>query len=387
MPVYSISRTSQYTTVTALETKANQDGYSWDGFDLKGYASTFTVNYLTVCPTANKTWNYATPASPTDAHVWYPYSITLTVSGGEPTSGAGDRVGLAYLKLYNSSGTYLMGSYTTNSLANGGQIWNGASVQATSFTMSNSRNTITLLANTGFVAGFAAPSTGTAFYNIFARTTGQTGQNVYVDTFTSTSDAGTGPMSLGSVSNATNSLMGFITYNAAPRQPINLIITKTNTGISITCESDEAQSFISGVTASAVVNVRFFYSETLAGTYNYLGADTTITRTFISGTTYQYVATFEGGTTLTQGKKYYFKVATMNDVCTQYEIDVPGSLAASQQSTAVRSIYGSANVVRVRNPGNSDWTTIDVKVRNTIGGWNTAEVARRNAANTEWLYN
>jgi len=64
MPNYSISRTSQYTTVTALETKANQDGYTWDGFDLKGYASNFTVNYLTVCPTVNRTWNYATPATP-----------------------------------------------------------------------------------------------------------------------------------------------------------------------------------------------------------------------------------------------------------------------------------------------------------------------------------
>jgi len=387
MPVYSVSRTSQYTTVTALETKANQDGYSWDGFDLKGYASNFTVNYLTVCPTVNRTWNYATPATPTAAYVWYPYSVTLTVSGGEPTSGAGDRVGLAYLKLYNSGGTYLMGSYTTNSLANGGQIWNGASVQATSFAFTNSRNTLTLTANTGYVAGFAAPSTATAFYNIFARTTGQTGQNVYVDTFTSTVDAGTGPMSLGSVSHATNSLMGFITYNASPRQPTDLVITNTNTGISITCQSDEAQSFISGVTASAVVNVIFFYSETLAGTYNYLGADTTITRTLISGTTYQYVATFEGGTTLTQGKKYYFKVATMNDVCVAYQSENAGSIPASEQSTAVRAIYGSANVVRVRNPGNSGWTTIDVKVRNNTGGWTTAEVAVRNAANDTWLYN
>ena len=35
MPVYSISRTSQYTTVTALETKTNQDGFSWNGFDAK----------------------------------------------------------------------------------------------------------------------------------------------------------------------------------------------------------------------------------------------------------------------------------------------------------------------------------------------------------------
>jgi hypothetical protein len=182
--------------------------------------------------------------------------------------------------------------------------------------------------------------------------------------------------------------MGFITYNASPPQPTNLVITNTNTGISITCQSNEAQSFISGVTASEVVYVRFFYSETLAGTYNYLGADTTITRTLISGTTYQYVATFEGGTTLTQGKKYYFKVATMNDVCIAYQSENAGSIPASEQSTAVFAQYGSANVVRVRNPGNSGWTTIDVKVRNNANNaWTTAEVAVRNAANDTWLYN
>ena len=49
MPVYSISRTTQYTTVTALETKTNQDGFSWNGFDAEGYASNFVVNLLTDC--------------------------------------------------------------------------------------------------------------------------------------------------------------------------------------------------------------------------------------------------------------------------------------------------------------------------------------------------
>jgi hypothetical protein len=394
MPVYSISRTSQYTTVSVLETKGNQDGYSWNGFDLTGYGATFSVTYTTVCPTVNRVWDYADPANPDPHYVWYPYSITLTVSGGNPydystSTAQGYRPGFAYLKLYSSTGTYLMGSSPTNTLTNASTatifLTTGPSVQANTFTISNSRITLSLTANTTYVAGFSSPSTGTAFWNVFARTTGQAGQNIYYD---STSVTATGPMSLATVSHSTQSLMGFITYNAAPRQPTSLVITNTNTGISITCQSDEAQSFISGVTLSAVNKVKFFYSETLTGTYNNLGNNTsTITRTLISGTTYQYVATFEGGTTLTQGKKYYFKVATMNDVCTRYEIDVAGSIPASEQSTAVRAIYGSANVVRVRNPGNSDWTTIDVKVRNTIGGWNTAGVARRNAANTEWLYN
>jgi len=43
MPVYSISRTTQYTTVAALETKTNQDGFSWNGLDAQGYASNVVV--------------------------------------------------------------------------------------------------------------------------------------------------------------------------------------------------------------------------------------------------------------------------------------------------------------------------------------------------------
>ena len=218
------------------------------------------------------------------------------------------------------------------------------------------------------------------FNSIFARAT-QTGQNVY----TSSGELATTSVSL-TLRNAGSSIMGYLTYNASPPQPTNLVITNTNTGISIICQSNEAQSFISGVTASEVVYVRFFYSETLGGTYNYVGADTSITRTLISGTTYQYTATFEGGTTLTQGKRYYFKVATMNDVCIQYQAENAGSIPASEQSTAVLAQYGSANVVRVRNSANNGWTTIDVKVRNATGGWNTADVAVRNSAN-EWLYN
>jgi len=116
-----------------------------------------------------------------------------------------------------------------------------------------------------------------------------------------------------------------------------------------------------------VVYVRFFYSTTVGGTYNYLGADTSIVRTLISGTTYQYTAVFEGGVTLEQGRKYYFKVATMNDVCIQYQSENAGSIPASEQSAAVLAKYGSANLVNVRNATNTAWNTITVKVRNTTG--------------------
>lgn len=391
MPVYSVSRTNQYTTVTALETKANQDGFSWNGFDLDGYHTFFVVSRTTVCPVANQTWDYSNAAAPTSAYVWYPYSITLTVSGGNP-NGLGQRPGIAYLKLYNSAGTYLMGSYTTNGLATSGAtaifVSSGPSVQATTFTIINSRNTLTLTsASTTFGVGFAAPSTSTAFWNIFARTTAQTGQNVYTSAFTSTANAGTGNIVSATITHSTQSMMGFITYNACPPQPTSLVITNTATGISITCQSNEAQSLVSA-TVGEVVYVRFFYSTTVGGTYNYLGADTSITRTLISGTTYQYTATFSGGVTLTQGKRYYFKVATMNDLCIQYQAENVGSIPASEQSTAVLAQYGRANIVSVRNAGNTAWTRIDVKVRNAANtAWTNADVAVRDAANTGWTYN
>jgi hypothetical protein len=387
MPNYSISRNNQYTTVTSLETKANQDEFSWNGFDLDGYCSNFIVNYTTVCPTANRLWNYSNAASPVSSFVWYPYSITLTVSGGEPYSGAGDRVGIAYLKLYDTLGSYLMGSYTTNSLANGGQIWNGAAVQATTFTFSNSRNTITINANTTYYAGFAAPTTSTAFWNIFARKKGQAGQDVYTHFFSSTANAGTGNLPSLTRTHISQSLMGFITYNACPPKPTNLVITTTNTGISITCQSNESQSIATG-SVGAVVYVRFFYLDSLTGIYNYLGTDTSITRTLISGTTYQYQATFEGGTTLTQGRKYFFKVATMNDVCIKYQSEQVGSLPASEQSTAVEAQYGSSNILNIRNSANSSWVKTDFKVRNLLNNnWSNTSVAIRDATNSFWVYN
>jgi hypothetical protein len=179
--------------------------------------------------------------------------------------------------------------------------------------------------------------------------------------------------------------MGFITYNASPPQPTNLVITTTNTGISVTCRSNESQSIATG-SIGAVSRIRFFYSVTLLGTYNYLGIDTSITRTLISGTTYQYTATFEGGTTLTQGRKYFFKVATMNDVCIAYQTENTGSIPASQQSTAVEAQYGNGNILNIRNSSNS-WIKTDFKVRNLSNNWSNASVAIRDATNSFWVYN
>ena len=381
MPVYSISRTSQYTTVTALETKTNQDGFSWNGFDLDGYHTYFVVTRSTVCPVANETWNYSVPSTPTSAAVWYPYSITLTVSGGNPNAN-GQRPGIAYLKLYNSAGTYLMGSYTTSGLDTAGPtaifVTTGPSVQATTFTIINSRNTITLTStSTTFGAGFAAPTTATAFWNIFARTTGQTGQNVYTSAFTSTANAGTGNITGETINNATQSMMGFITYNAGPVQPTNFTITTTTNGISITCQGNENQSISTG-SIGAVSEIVFFYSETLGGTYNVLETDTSIVRTLISGTTYQYTAT--SSDLLPLGKIYYFKVATKNDVSIRYQVDVPGSVAASQQSVAVQALYG--NLIHTRSVTNV-WNSTSVKIRGG-GIWNNATIKKRTSTNT-WL--
>ena len=286
-----------------------------------------------------------------------------------------------------------MGSYTNNTLATAGSqtifITTGPAIQATTHTIINSRNTLTLSADTTYYAGFAAPTTSTAFWNIFSRTTGQTGQNVYIHGFSSTANAGTGGFSSSTRTHLSQSLMGFITYNACPPQPTNLVITTTNTGISVTCRSNEAQSIATG-SIGAVSRVRFFYKDLdpLLSTYNYLGIDTSITRTLISGTTYEYTATFEGGTTLTQGRKYFFKVATMNDVCIAYQSENAGYIPASEQSTAVEAQYGNANILNIRNSANSSWVKTDFKVRNLLNNnWSNASVAIRDATNSFWVYN
>ena len=386
MPVYSISRTSQYTTVAALETKGNQDGVSFNGFDAQGYASNFVVNLLTVCPTANQTWNYfnatlPVPLPPTSASVWYPYSITLTVSGGNPL-GNGARPGIAYLNLYDSGGGYLMGSYTSNSLAYAGTtsitLTTGPPVQATTFNITNSRNTLTVTTtSTTYLAGFVAPTTSTAFWNIFARTTNQTSQNVYYDTSVTYNSA----FSLATVNNATQSLMGFINYNAAPVQPTSLVITTTTTGIQITCQCNEVQSLSSGTTVGAVSQILFLYSEDNV-TYKVLTTDTSITRTLVSGTTYQYLASASGTytNTITLGRKYYFKVAAINDLCIQYQAEAANRVAAGEATTSSYAQYGRQQFIKIRNETNTAWVyPVDVNLVPTL-------TRIRNLADTQWIY-
>ena len=382
MPVYSISRTTQYTTVAALETKGNQDGITFNGFDAQGYASNFVVTLLTVCPTANRTWNYFNATSPTAESVWYPYSITLTVSGGNPL-GNGARPGIAYLNLYDSGGGYLMGSYTSNSLAYAGTtsitVTTGPPVQATTFNITNSRNTLTVTTtSTTYLAGFVSPTTSTSFWNIFARTTGQTSQNVYYDasvTYNST-------FSTATVNNTTQSMMGFINYNAAPVQPTSLVITTTTTGIQITCQCNEVQSLSSGTTVGAVSQILFLYSEDNV-TYKVLTTDTSITRTLVSGTTYQYLASASGTytNTITLGRKYYFKVAAINDLCIQYQAEAPTTrVAAGEDSAASFAQYGRQQFIKIRNQTNTAWVyPVDVNLVPTL-------TRIRNLADTQWIY-
>jgi hypothetical protein len=316
MPVYSISRSNQYTTIAGLQSKSAQDGITWNGFDAQGYASNFVVNLTTVCPTANRTWNYfADATNPSAASVWYPYSISLAVSGGNP-NGNGARPGIAYLNLYSSTGNYLMGSFAVNDLEYAGATsittTGGPSVAATTFTFTNSRITLTVNANTTYLAGFVSPTTQTAFWNIFARTVNQSGQNVYYATGLTYND----PFTIITPPNkSVESMMGFINYNAAPVKPTNLVITTTVTGIQITCRCNETHSLSSAdPLVGNVSRILFLFSED-DETYKVLTTDTSITRTLVSGTTYQYAANASGtySNIITIGKKYYFKVAAIND--------------------------------------------------------------------------
>jgi len=84
MPVYSVSRTSQYTTVAALETKTNQDGFSWDANPLNGNHSFFVVTRTTVCLDANRTWDYAVAASPSPVAPVAPGSPCAPFGPGGP---------------------------------------------------------------------------------------------------------------------------------------------------------------------------------------------------------------------------------------------------------------------------------------------------------------
>ena len=303
MPVYSLSRTTQYTTVAQIETLANQEGYTYDGVDGNSYHTSVSVNFTTVCPTTNRTWDYFTPSAPSAAHVWYPYNLTMACSGGNP-GGLGSRPGYAYFKMYTSTGTFIMSSSVGvpasplvaassipiyNALAAGGNI-PATSVQATTFPFTNSRNTLTQAANTTYLFGFTNVYTSTSFFTIFARKTSpaQTGQLIYINN----AELASSSVTTGSTVNSgiAQSMLGFIGYNAAPVQPTSLTITTTSTGISITCEGNELNSLSSGTTVGAVTQLLLFYSLTSGGTYNVATTITTITRTLVSGTTYRYTA-------------------------------------------------------------------------------------------------
>lgn len=400
MPVYSISRTTQYTTVAQIETLANQNSYTYDGVDGNSYHTSVLVSYLTVCPTANRTWNYFTPSAPTANYVWYPYNLTMACSGGNPAS-LGQRNGYAYFKLYTSTGTFLMASapgvaaaplvaastiapYVA--LAVGGAV-PATAVQATAFPFTNSRNTITQTADTTYLIGFTNVYTSTSFWTIFARKTSpaQSNQTIYVNS----AELATSSVSTANVSQSSQSMLGFVGYNAAPVQPTSLTITTTSTGISITCQGDEVNSLSSGTTVGAVTRLLLFYSLTSSGTYNVVTTITTITRTLISGTTYRYTAqatgTYSGALTL--GESYFFKVASINDVCIAYQAEAASRVAAGQQSSAVQQVYGSADIVKVRNSTNTAWANASISIRTLIGGtlqWSGATVKKRSSTNT-WL--
>lgn len=402
MPVYSLTRTTQYTTVGDIETLANQEGYTYDGVDGNSYHTSVIVNYLTVCPTANRTWNYFTPSAPSAAHVWYPYNLTMACSGGNP-GGLGARSGYAYFKMYTSTGTFIMSSSVGvpasplvtassipafNALSAGGNIPNTA-VQATAFPFTNSRNTRTLTANTPYLFGFTNVYTSTSFFTIFARKTSpaQTGQLIYVNN----AELATSSVTTGSTVNAgiAQSMLGFIGYNAAPVQPINLTITTTSTGISITCQGDELNSLSSGTTVGAVSRLLLFYSLTSGGTYNVATTITTITRTLVSGTTYRYTAQATGIGALTLGESYFFKVASINDVCIQYDTEAANRISGGQQSIAVQQTYGNANFIKVRNSTNTAWENASISVRTLIDStltWSGATIKKRSSTNT-WLNN
>jgi hypothetical protein len=209
---------------------------------------------------------------------------------------------------------------------------------------------------------------------------------VYYDT----SSAYNGGMSLATISHATNSLMGFITYNAAPIKPTNFVVTTTVDGIEITCEGNEVQSTSSGTNGN-ITQVMFFYSTTEFGTYEVLGTDTTIIRTLVSGTTYSYTAQMNNtisSVLLEIGRSYYFKVATINDLCIQYQAELAGRVIAGQQSDTVLAQYGKLQFIKVRNVTNTAWQAGTINYRNISNTAWTAGVAKeRDLTNDHWLGN
>jgi hypothetical protein len=369
MPIYSLTRTTQYTTVSQLQNLANQKTCNFDGYPQHAYASSFTATLSIICPTANRLWDYSNQVTPVSHYVWYPYSMTMAACGGGvyyPNTGGTVtyRPGYAYFKLYNSGGTFLMGSSSTTLtvhnpnnviIINGPNWYLDNPVLATTLLFDNSRNTLTITGNTTYVAGLANTTT-TNDWTIIAETTSQANQNVYTDTgVTKSGNMVLNPLKSGDCQ------LGFITYNNAPVIPSNVIFTSISNGISVTYQGNEANSISTG-SVGAVVSIRFFYSTSANGNYTYFGTDTSISRTLISGTTYQYSGSFSGGSILQQGVYYYFKVASVNDICIQYQIENPTSIPSGEIS-AVQSLpiqYGNANFVNVYN--GTSWNAAPIYV-------------------------
>jgi len=397
MPVYSISRATQYDSIAEIQSKANQQSFYFDGYDAHGFATNFTATASIICPSTNRLWDYSNPASPDDNLVWYPYSMSLACCGGkiyyndDGTGGLSYRNGLTYFKLYNSSGGFLMGNNSlalTNSpssitLISGSgvgaaQTWSLTNpILATTKTFTTLRQTLTITGNTLYHIGVSNPTTSTSFWMAFAKKA-VSGQNIYYDATTTSTSA----TSLSTIQSSGISMMGFITYNNAPVQPTNVIFSNTPTGISVSCRGNETNS-ISQDGIGAVSKILFFYSTTLNGTYFYLGEGTSFTRNIFSGTTYTYTASISSG--LEQGVSYYFKVATVNDVCIQYQIDHSGSLAASAQSAASLVKFGTGGFVNVYNGAN--WNPADIYIYNGSSWVLKSSVFAKSDGAGGWTYN
>ena len=399
MPVYSISRATQYDTIAEIQNKSNQQNVHFDGYDAHGFATNFVATASIICPTTNRLFDYSNPATPVANLVWYPYGMSLACCGGkiyyneDGTGGLSYRAGLTYFKLYNSDGGFLMGNNSTaltNSpssiiLINGSgvgaaQTWSLTNpILATTKTFNTSRNTLTITGNTTYYAGVSNPTTSTSFWMAFAKKA-VSGQNVYYDSST-TATSGT---SLTTLESSGRSMMGFITYNNAPVQPTNVVLSNTATGISVTCRGNETNS-ISQDGNGAISKILFFYSTTQNGTYYYLGEGDSFTRNIFSSPTYTYTASISGG--LEQGVSYYFKVATVNDVCIRYEIDHPGSLAASAQSAIQDSPtkFGTGGFVNVYDGAN--WNPASIYIYNGSSWVLRSSVFGKSDGAGGWTYN
>jgi hypothetical protein len=410
MPVYSLSRTKKYTTEAQIETLANQTNFDFDGYPQHGYASSFPTdvsgNTNTICPDANRLWDYTNPASPVAHYTWYPYSMTLAICGGgvyyndTGTGGVSYRPGYAYLKLYTSGGTFLMGSTNynlsvhnpnTTIIINGsgvgsGQTWNiKNSILSTTKKFDNSRNTLTITGPTTYLAGAANASTGTSFWQINGGTSPEPGQNVYTDS-TVTESGNMVPV----LETSNESNLGFITYNNAPVQPTSVVFTTTSDGISVTYQGNEVNSLVNSLISDISGNVTqtlFFYSTTQNGTYNILGFDKSITRTLISGTTYRYTASFSGGTTLQKGQPYYFKIASLNDICIDYAKERSLTYVAGAQSivqsTPIK--YGTGGFVKVYTTAGT-WVNAPINIY-TSSGWQLKSSVFAKNTSTGYIYN